>query len=124
MEHSESGRWAAEVAAESVVPDDMTNATNSTFMEDFDAPEETHDTDAYSTMILNITLIVCLLLAYYVKQHRLYYLPESAGALMIGVVVGGVARLVTNDLQFFEFVSAPHRCSNVSCRVVLLLLSY
>ena len=52
-----------------------------------------------------VTLIACLLSAYYVKQHRLSYLPESAGALMIGVVVGGIARLVTNDLQFVVFVS-------------------
>ena len=95
------------LVAESVVTHDGVNSTvNATIFENFDAPEETHDFDAYSSTILNVTLIACLLLAYYVKQYRLYYLPESAGALMIGVVVGGIARLVTNDLQFFVFVSS------------------
>jgi hypothetical protein len=106
----ESIRWLADTVAETTMTkDDATNttSTNTTFVEDFDAPEEVHDTDAYSTTILTLTLIGCLLLAYYVKQHRLYFLPESAGALLIGVVVGGFARLVTNKektLQFFEFV--------------------
>jgi Na+/glutamate symporter len=94
-------RWDAEVTTS----DAIANSTNVTTAANFNAPEEMHDTDAYSTTILNITLIACLLLAYYVKQYRLYYLPESAGALMIGVIVGGIARLVTNDLQFFVFVS-------------------
>lgn len=114
MNHvAESVRWLADVAAETVIAKDDINGTgdnsntSSIFVEDFDAPEEEHDTDAYSTTILTLTLICCLLLAYYVKQHRLYFLPESAGALLIGVVVGGMARLVTNDenLQFFAFVS-------------------
>jgi uncharacterized ion transporter superfamily protein YfcC len=102
-------RWLSDTTTETIIVKDDNNSTiNTTFVEDFDAPEEEHDTDAYSTTILTLTLICCLLLAYYVKQHRLYFLPESAGALLIGVVVGGIARLVTNKeatLQFFEFVS-------------------
>jgi solute carrier family 9 (sodium/hydrogen exchanger), member 8 len=81
----------------------ITNASN--FLQyDFDLPEEIHDSDAYSTTFINLTLIACLLLAYFVKQYRLYCLPESAGALMIGVLVGGIVRLVTNDFQLFVFV--------------------
>ena len=102
MEQVESGLRLMMTESSLVV-----NSTdNTTALENFDAPEETHDFDAYSSTILMVTLIACLLLAYYVKQYRLYYLPESAGALMIGVVVGGIARLVTNDLQFFVFVSS------------------
>lgn len=79
--------------------------------------EEEHHYDAFSTLLLNITLIGCLLLAYYVKKFKIYHLPESAGALLVGVVVGGVARLSTDKLQLFEFVSLL-----VVCRVSPLLL--
>ena len=101
-------RWTAEAVTDTVIQKDANATLNETaIMEDFDAPAEVHDFDAYSTTILNLTLIACLLLAYFVKQRRWYFLPESSGALIIGVVVGGIARLVTNDqhLVFFEFVS-------------------
>jgi hypothetical protein len=101
-------RWITE--AETVVLKNTTlntiNVTANETLVDFDLPEEEHDTDAYSTTILNVTIIACLLLAYYVKQYRLYFLPESAGALIIGCLVGAIARLVTDNLQFFEFVSS------------------
>ena len=38
--------------------------------------EELHEEDAYAAVFLNVVLIVCVLLAYYIKQHRIYYLPE------------------------------------------------
>lgn len=38
--------------------------------------EEEHEFDAISGILLNITLIGCLMLAYFVKQRRMYYLPE------------------------------------------------
>lgn len=67
--------------------------------------EEEHTYDAVTTLFINITLIGCLLLAYYVKKFRIYYLPESAGALLVGVVVGGIARLSTDNLALLKFVS-------------------
>lgn len=67
--------------------------------------DKEHAYDAVTTLLLNVTLIICLLAAYYVKRFRLYHLPESALSLMVGVVVGGVARLTTDNLQLFEFVS-------------------
>lgn len=115
MEQAEGDgvRWLAEESSSTVdtlMANGLNSTDNSTVLKNFNAPEEKHDFDAYSSTILNVTLIACLLLAYYVKQYRLYYLPESAGALMIGVVVGGIARLVTNDLQFFVFVSLCIHC--------------
>ena len=68
--------------------------------------DKEHAYDAVTTLLLNVTLIICLLAAYYVKRFRLYHLPESALSLMVGVVVGGVARLTTDNLQLFEFVSS------------------
>ena len=67
--------------------------------------EEVHVFDANASLALNATLIVCLLLAYYVKKFKIYYLTESAGALIVGMIIGGIARLTTDNLQLFEFVS-------------------
>lgn len=87
--------------------DQIRNATSSItyIMENFDAPDIVHESDAYETLILNVTVIGCLLLAYYVKVYRVYSLPESAGTIMAGMVIGGIAILWTDDLQLFEFVS-------------------
>mmetsp|Transcript_11561 Transcript_11561/g.27818 ORF Transcript_11561/g.27818 Transcript_11561/m.27818 type:complete len:557 (+) Transcript_11561:150-1820(+) len=65
--------------------------------------EEEHEFDAISALVLNITIIFCLLLAYFVKRYQIYYLPESAGALLVGIIIGGIARLSTENLQLFEF---------------------
>lgn len=70
---------------------------------DFAEVEVEHETDAVTLLLMNMTIIGCLLLAYYVRQHKIYYLPESAGALMIGLVIGALARLSTDNLKLFEF---------------------
>lgn len=79
----------------------ISNAVNST--EELEKAEEVHAYDAVTSLLLNVTIIGCLLLAYWVKKFRIYYLPESAGALLVGVVVGGIARLSTDNLQLWEF---------------------
>jgi len=68
-----------------------------------DDAEEIHEEDAYTALIINVTLIICVLLAYYVKSNRIYYLPESAAAMLVGVVLGGVARLALTDLTLWQF---------------------
>ena len=68
--------------------------------------EEAHEFDAISALVLNITIIFCLLLAYFVKRYQIYYLPESAGALLVGIIIGGIATLSTEKLTLFKFVSA------------------
>lgn len=80
-----------------------TNITES-FMEAQKAEEE-HAFDAQAALALNLVIIGCLLLAYMVKKFRIYFLPESAGALIVGMVIGGIVRLTTEDLSLFEFVS-------------------
>lgn len=65
--------------------------------------EEEHEFDAAAAFTLNLTIIFCLLLAYVVKRFRMYSLPESAGALLVGVLIGGMARLTTDRLELFEF---------------------
>ena len=50
--------------------------SNATTVVDFTHVEVEHETDAITVLLMNMTLIGCLLLAYYVKQYRIYYLPE------------------------------------------------
>jgi len=67
--------------------------------------EKEHEFDAEAAFTLNVTIIACLLLAYVVKRFQIYSLPESAGALIVGVIVGGIARLIVGaqKLDLFEF---------------------
>jgi hypothetical protein len=71
--------------------------------------EETHEFDAISALALNLVIIGCLLLTYAVKKFRIYSLPESAGALLMGMVIGGIVRLTTDDMTLFVFVSCRRR---------------
>lgn len=56
--------------------------------------EQTHEYDAVKAAILSCILIGCLLLAFCVKRFRIYSLPESAGAMMVGVIVGGIVQVI------------------------------
>mmetsp|Transcript_22159 Transcript_22159/g.36230 ORF Transcript_22159/g.36230 Transcript_22159/m.36230 type:complete len:553 (-) Transcript_22159:22-1680(-) len=77
--------------------------TLSPTVENIDAAEEVHQFDADAALLLNITLICCTMLAYYVKKNKFYFLPESAVAMLVGVVIGGIARLSVADLTLFSF---------------------
>ncbi len=48
---------------------------------------------------------VVILCSVWVKQHRIYYLPESGVATLVGVAVGAVMRFVYPDVDthFFDF---------------------
>jgi len=50
-----------------------------------------------------LVLIVCILSAYTVKRWSIYYLPESALAVGIGMVVGLIAKLSTEQLELWVF---------------------
>ena len=84
------------------------NNNNNNNIESFieaEKAEEEHEFDAQAAFTLNVTIIGCLLLAYAVKRFKVYSLPESAGALLVGVLVGGMARLTVGaqNLDLFEF---------------------
>ena len=46
------------------------------YYESIDNAEEVHEEDAYAAVFLNVTLIGCVLLAYYIKKNRIYFIPE------------------------------------------------
>ena len=81
------------------------NDTTAMSMAQFEHEEEEHVYDAVTSLLLNVTIIGCLVFAYYVKKFRIYYLPESAGSLIVGMMLGGIARISTDNLVLFEFVS-------------------
>lgn len=52
-----------------------TKNVTETFLE-AELAEETHEFDAWSSLVLNVTIIGCLLLAYFVRRYQIYSLPE------------------------------------------------
>jgi solute carrier family 9 (sodium/hydrogen exchanger), member 8 len=68
--------------------------------------EAAHEFGALNTLLLVVVLGLCILSAYLIKQNNFYYLPESAAAILVGLVVGGLARLVypsEEELAFLTF---------------------
>jgi sodium/hydrogen exchanger 8 len=65
-----------------------------------------HEFGALNTLLLVVILGLCILAAYLIKQNSFYYLPESAAAILVGVIVGCLARAVypsTEELDFLTF---------------------
>jgi sodium/hydrogen exchanger 8 len=48
-------------------------------------------------------LLLIFVKAYYVKKNKYYFLPESGVAILVGIFIGGVARLTVTDLTLFSF---------------------
>lgn len=70
------------------------------------ASEAAHEFGALNTLLLVVVLGLCILAAYLIKQNSFYYLPESAAAIVVGSIVGGLARIVypsTEELHFLTF---------------------
>lgn len=68
--------------------------------------EAAHEFGALNTLLLVVILGLCILSAYLIKQNSFYYLPESAAAILVGIIVGGLARAVypsTEELNFLSF---------------------
>ena len=57
-----------------------------------DMAEIKHETDADEALLLNVALILCILLTYLIKKKQWYAFPESSASLLIGVVLGVLAR--------------------------------
>ena len=59
-----------------------------------------HEFGALNTLLIVVVLGLCILAAYLIKQNSFYYLPESAAAILVGLIVGGLARY--DDSEVFH----------------------
>ena len=64
-----------------------------------------HEFHALNTLLLVVVLSLCILSAYLIKKYRFYFMPESSAALCVGLVVGGIARLITHSDEELDFLS-------------------
>ena len=68
--------------------------------------EESHEFGAINTLLLCVLLGLCILAAYLVKKYKIYHLPESVAAILVGFLVGGIVRLFFSseaELNFLAF---------------------
>lgn len=47
-----------------------------------------HEFGALNTLLLTVILGLCVVSAYLVKQNKIYFIPESAAAILVGLIVG------------------------------------
>lgn len=67
--------------------------------------ESAHEFGALNTLLLVVILGLCIVCAYLIKQNSFYYLPESAAAIVVGMVVGGLARLFYPSVEELNFLT-------------------
>ena len=53
----------------------------------------THDFIGLNTFVLFAALILCIVLDLLIKKYDIRWLPESVAAMVLGVIVGGLATL-------------------------------
>lgn len=103
-------------------------------IEPFIKEETTHEFDALNTLLLVVILGLCILSSYIIKvsthyspftvllfpetlhhatafflsyglqKYKCYYIPESAATLLVGLVVGGVARMLDPSKAELDFL--------------------
>ena len=64
-----------------------------------------HEFGALNTLLFVIILGLCILSAYLVKTYKFYYFPESACAIVIGLIVGGLARIIYPSIEELNFLT-------------------
>lgn len=67
--------------------------------------ETDHEFGALNTLLLAVILGLVIMSAYTIKQNQFYYLPESAAAILVGAIVGGLARWISSqeEIEFLTF---------------------
>mmetsp|Transcript_19930 Transcript_19930/g.27469 ORF Transcript_19930/g.27469 Transcript_19930/m.27469 type:complete len:594 (+) Transcript_19930:22-1803(+) len=69
------------------------------------AGDAAHEFGALNTLLLVVILGLCVLSAYLIKQNSFYYLPESACAILVGMIVGCLAKAIYPSSEEMEFLS-------------------
>jgi hypothetical protein len=87
--------------------------------------EEAHEFGAVNTLLFVVVLATCFLFTYLIKKYRLFYLPESAAVILLGVFVGFIASklhsskaeldLMTFQPELFYFGLLPPLIFDAGC---------
>eukprot|EP01138_Halocafeteria_seosinensis_P009703 gb/GECG01009914.1/.p1 GENE.gb/GECG01009914.1/~~gb/GECG01009914.1/.p1 ORF type:complete len:621 (+),score=52.21 gb/GECG01009914.1/:1-1863(+) len=56
-----------------------------------------HEFASINALLAIFLIGMALTLSYVIKKYRIFYLPESAATMLLGMIVGGIARLVISD---------------------------
>lgn len=67
--------------------------------------ETAHEFDALNTLLLGVILGLCVLSSYVIKKYKYYFIPESAATLLVGLLVGGIARVMDPSKAELDFLS-------------------
>jgi sodium/hydrogen exchanger 8 len=67
-----------------------------------------------------VVLGLCILSAYLINKYQFYYLPESAAAILVGLIVGVMARMVYPSKEELQFLSLEQ--VGLAKRVLLSLI--
>ena len=65
-----------------------------------------HEFASLNTLLLVVVLLLCITSSYIIKQYKIYYLPESAASIIVGLIVGILARILypsTEEIDFLTF---------------------
>ena len=74
-------------------------------MQSSNVSEAAHEFGALNTLLLVLILGLCILAAYQIKANSFYYLTESAAAILVGLFVGALVRIVYPSVEELEFLS-------------------
>lgn len=64
-----------------------------------------HEFGALNTLLLTVILGLCVISAYLVKQNKIYFIPESAAAILVGLIVGALAKLAYDTREELDFLT-------------------
>jgi sodium/hydrogen exchanger 8 len=67
--------------------------------------EGIHEFDALNTLLFVVVLALCLFAAYLIKVNSFYYLPESAAAIGLGLIVGLLCRLIYPSIEELDILT-------------------
>ena len=68
--------------------------------------EAEHEFSALNTLLIVIVLSLCILSSYLIKENKIYFIPESAAAIFVGLIVGFLSRVIypsEEELKFLTF---------------------
>lgn len=83
---------------------------------DHEVEDTAHEFGALNMLLFVVVLGLCILVAYSIKKRRVVFVHESAAIILVGILVGGLARLffpadevdfLTFDPELFYFLLLP-----------------